>query len=299
MTIRVNVPLVSLNVEVADSSGRPVTHLRQEDFSVYEDGKPQTVQTFGAADSPYSLILMFDCSDSTKKEWPLLKDAVAQFSKYQRPGDRVMTAAFGSQIQVMRNWNSNRDSQILPGICGGTRFYDALKWTTDRLRGVGTRRGVVMLTDAVDGEIPKLPVITGNRRILRHVDFNVDRGFQRALRSIEESGITYYFVAVNTDRNPGIVISPDMEDAVLPDMLQMRLRMERMAEATGGSVVFPSRPEEVIPMYEQIARQLGSTYNLGYAPPNRTPDGKDHKIEVRVRNKDLKVRQSRQSYTAR
>jgi VWFA-related protein len=204
-------------------------------------------------------------------------------------------------MQVIRNWNANNDRKLArdQGVCAGTNFYDALRWTIDRLRGVKTRRGVVMLTDAVDGFIPKRPVLVNRRLVSQFIDFNSDRDFQRAVRSIEESGITYYFVAVNTDLNPGGEVSPDLAEVAMPDLRQMRLRMERMAEVTGGSVVFPKRPEDVIPMYEQIALKLGSTYSLAYTPPGTVLDGQSHKIEVRVKPPGLKVHQSRQSYVAR
>ena len=45
-TIRADVPLVSLDVAVSDSAGRPVTNLKQSDFLIYEDGQPRTCGTF-------------------------------------------------------------------------------------------------------------------------------------------------------------------------------------------------------------------------------------------------------------
>jgi hypothetical protein len=75
--------------------------------------------------------------------------------------------------------------------------------------------------------------------------------------------------------------------------------MEQLAEASGGGIVFPMQPGDVIPMYEEIGRELGTSYSLGYAPPNTTPGGKRHKIEVRLRPQHLKLKQSRDGYTAK
>jgi hypothetical protein len=55
----------------------------------------------------------------------------------------------------------------------------------------------------------------------------------------------------------------------------------------------------VIPLYEQIGRELGTSYGLGYSPVNKARDGKVRKIEVRVRDRNLQVRQSRESYEAK
>jgi len=48
LTIHVNTNLVSLDVVVTDASGHPVAGLTRDDFTVLEDGKPQTVRNFDA-----------------------------------------------------------------------------------------------------------------------------------------------------------------------------------------------------------------------------------------------------------
>jgi hypothetical protein len=63
-------------------------------------------------------------------------------------------------------------------------------------------------------------------------------------------------------------------------------------------VVFPKEPEDVIPMYEKIVHELGTTYSLGYAITNSHRDGKRHKIDVRLRSGNFQLRQSRDRYTA-
>jgi VWFA-related protein len=45
-TYRVKVNAVVINATVTDKSGNPVTDLTAHDFKLYEDGKPQTIQTF-------------------------------------------------------------------------------------------------------------------------------------------------------------------------------------------------------------------------------------------------------------
>jgi hypothetical protein len=84
---------------------------------------------------------------------------------------------------------------------------------------------------------------------------------------------------------------------------QIRARIEQLASATGGRAVYPDRPEDVVRLYEQMAKELGSLYSLGYAPAtaaNAPPkDGAFHKIEVRLRDKSLRLRQSRDGYSAR
>jgi hypothetical protein len=45
-TIRSTVSLVEIDVQVTDRDGKPIKGLKQEQFTVTEDGKPQKVSTF-------------------------------------------------------------------------------------------------------------------------------------------------------------------------------------------------------------------------------------------------------------
>src|SRR6187402_323354 len=52
VTFKVEVNYVEQDVRVVDKDGNFVRGLKQEDFQVLEDGKPQKVQTFGMVDIP-------------------------------------------------------------------------------------------------------------------------------------------------------------------------------------------------------------------------------------------------------
>src|SRR5262245_61074400 len=70
--IAVDVPLVTVNVWVMDSSGNSVTGLAKEDFEVYENEKQQPIQYFGKAYSPHSFLLVIDRSQDLQDYWPLV-----------------------------------------------------------------------------------------------------------------------------------------------------------------------------------------------------------------------------------
>jgi VWFA-related protein len=52
ITFQVEVNYVDVDVVVTDESGQFVTGLSREDFDVFEDGKPQKVETFALVDIP-------------------------------------------------------------------------------------------------------------------------------------------------------------------------------------------------------------------------------------------------------
>src|ERR1700682_2405979 len=63
--LRTETSLVQLNVGVVDRQGRAITSLSRNDFTVYEDGVKQTIQTFEPTETPFSLVILLDMSGST------------------------------------------------------------------------------------------------------------------------------------------------------------------------------------------------------------------------------------------
>ena len=141
----------------------------------------------------------------------------------------------------------------------------------------------------------------GDLELPRFVDAADDKDFQSALGAVRTSGARFYFVAMNTDLNPGTVneiLHPVADYSPLPiyNMQQVRSRMEVLAAGSGGRIVFPRKPSDYAPLYQQLARELGSSYSLGYTPSATADDSQYHRIEVRVNDPNLKTRQSRDGY---
>src|SRR5678815_804402 len=71
--LRVDVPLVSVDVRVNDSRGQPLTSLTEKDFIVVEDGAEQQIQAFSSVETPYNILLLFDRSASTQDQWTFMQ----------------------------------------------------------------------------------------------------------------------------------------------------------------------------------------------------------------------------------
>jgi hypothetical protein len=140
-------------------------------------------------------------------------------------------------------------------------------------------------------------VKVGERTINQFADFQTDSDYQKSLRLVRESRIPFYFVAVwpNLDDK----FPQDLLESARSDQRQIHSRLDQLAEASGGKVTYAKDGKDVIVMYEQIARKLSATYSLGYSPRNENPDGKRHKIEVKLRSGDYRVQQYRSDYVAR
>jgi Ca-activated chloride channel family protein len=289
-----DVRLVSVDVTVVDAQGRSVPDRTREDFEILEDGVPQTIRNFSPVDSPYNVLFLLDCSESTRDRLKLLVDTMEQFVSQLRPSDRIAVAAFGSRVHTLLDWSSDKKRKINfvdDPICRSTDFYSALDWSVRKLRDVSGRRGVVVFSDGFQTEVARKEVVVNGTRVLRVIPPKDDREFQRVATRVREAGSPFYFIAVDTDLNPG----PSYAGPV-PDLQQIRARLEQLADESGGQIVFPKTAKDVVPLFIQIARELGTSYSLAYTPPHAR-DGGYHSIVVRVRGGTYQVHQSRKGYT--
>ena len=90
-TFRVNVKLVNVFSTVTNSGGAPVSSLKQEDFQVFEDGKPQKIAVFQReSELPLSIVIAIDTSLSTRKDLPLEINSARRFAHtILRPQDAM------------------------------------------------------------------------------------------------------------------------------------------------------------------------------------------------------------------
>jgi Ca-activated chloride channel family protein len=297
--VRVDVSLVTLDVEVTDSVGRAVNNLSRDDFEIFENGALQAVRSFDSVETPYDIMLLFDCSSSTEPAWPFLVSAMNRFGQTLRAQDRMAIAQFGGGFKMLRKTFSRAEDPVevsvqpRDGSCAGTDFYGAIDRALDELKTVKGRKGAIILTD---GEHDRIPHQKGSELLRgrpRYVDSVEDRDFQKVLRAVTGSGVALYFVAVNTDLNPN-----EFNTEEIYNKQQLRSRMELLASSSGGRVSYPKKPDEVVALYEQLAHDLGTSYSLGYVPANIAKDGLFRKIEVRLRDRTLRLKQSRDGYTA-
>jgi hypothetical protein len=75
--------------------------------------------------------------------------------------------------------------------------------------------------------------------------------------------------------------------------------MEQLSEASGGRIIYPAKLQDILSLYQQIGRELGTSYSLGYVSSNSARDGSLRRIEVRMRREGSRVTQSRTEYYAK
>lgn len=309
-TLKVDVPIVSVDVAVTDAKGNSVKSLAVGDFELLEDGVPQEIRYFSPISAAYTVLLLFDQSGSTEHEWSFMQRAASGFLTALRPQDRIAVGTFDYELQMQVRWSdsrtyaANRIRNLQRRKFGvGTEFFKVLELVLRKdLHDIAGRRAIVVLTDGRDTDFYRSILVTKNVP-----EISQDLTFQKTLLTVRELGIPIHFVALNTDRNlelnpVGVDEYRDLKalfrNSPLPELYlsQVRSGMEQLAEASGGRILFPKMIEDVVPLYEQIGKELGMSYTLEYLPGNKTEDGSTRRIEVKVRRNGVNVTQSRVAY---
>ncbi len=278
--LKIDTALVTIPVSVIDRQGHFVTNLRQQDFQVLEDNKPQEVAYFAATEQPITVALLLDVSSSAEFKIEDIHEAATTFIKQLKPADKVMIIAFDEKVRVLSEATSDRE-QLFKAIRkakmkGGTSLYDAVDFVINRhLNQVQGRKAIVLFTDGVDST--------------SHLS-----NFQRTIGSAEEFDATVFTIHYDTynpeldDGKPGYGVTRE-EYATGADYVK------DLAAKTGGRMYEADSTSNLENAFFNIAEELRWQYNLGYYPPESGKSGDRKQIKVLVNRQDIAIR-ARDSY---
>jgi Ca-activated chloride channel homolog len=271
-SIRVDVNLVGVIASVLDANNRPAPDLHQDQFEIYEEGKPQKIEVFEPeTQQPLDLALMIDSSLSEIKELQFETDAAARFiAQVVRPEDRVGIFEFADTVTQLASFSGNVPQlqsavrHVTPG--DGTALYDAVYLGSDALgKAPSDRRKVlILITDA--GE-------TTSRA-----------DFETARRAALRAEALLYTIVIRPVKNENGRNTAG-EHA-----------LETIADSTGGAMYYPDEVSQLDAIFERINRELRTQYRLAYYPQPRPPQGTYRSIEVRVKG-NYKVRYRKSYYS--
>ncbi|HEX8423361.1 MAG TPA: VWA domain-containing protein, partial [Pyrinomonadaceae bacterium] len=217
--VTVEANLVRLNVGVADIRGRAVTDLTRSDFTVLEDGVPQTILNFEATTQPFSLVLLLDMSGSTLSFRTQLKQSAQRFVDALSPNDRVAVVSFWTEMKDQKKGVRAVDRiETLTGFTndrmriafaidrarggGDTNLYKALRYSLDALKQEGTRRkAIIVLTDGIDSDVRKedraaTSTATTAAEAIAAIKPDANSTLASVLNSADAQGVTIYPLAL-------------------------------------------------------------------------------------------------------
>jgi Ca-activated chloride channel family protein len=257
------VSVVEVYATVTDARGEPVSGLRLADFTVEEDGRPQTVENFAAGEFPLSVAVAVDRSFSVPAaQLAASTAALSRFVTALRPDDQVMVIAIGSEVEVLAPLSANRDASraALDRLerWGTTPLYDAAAAAIDAIEPARGRRALIVLSDGSD----------------RYSQRTAAELVEKARRS----DVLIYPIAVGRERPP---------------------LFAELATVTGGRSFQATDGRTLTTTLAGIAKELRFQYLLGYAPAREASGApRWRSIQVKVNRPDVLVR-ARDGYLSR
>jgi VWFA-related protein len=194
-TIAVDVKVVTLPVTVRDKHGKIVRDLTKDDFTLQEDGRPQTIRYFSQeANLPLTLGLLVDTSRSQTNVLDAERNASRGFLDQMlvQEKDKAFLIHFDREVELLQDLTSSREKlqaalELLKTPSDRDRSNDPND-SGDSRSGSGSHHGGgTQLYDAVFLASNELMKKHQGRKALVILSDGVDRGSKTSLESTIES----------------------------------------------------------------------------------------------------------------
>jgi Ca-activated chloride channel homolog len=244
-SLRVDVNRVMIPVIVTDSDDHVVEGLKKQDFRILEDGVPQDVTEFFVNDSPVSVGIVLDSSNSMRSKFEAARQAVGAFLRRGLLGDRFFLIAVHDRPELVHAFTSDveeieREMKPIQPY-GWTSLYDGMFLGIDRLkRAADLRRVLLVLSDGGD---------------------NNSRYTESEIRNlIQESDVRVFTISI----------------------LERSTAVEKLAERSGGRAFRVHKIEELVDKAAELSSLVHHEYVLGFKPTSQNRDGKYHTVKVEL-----------------
>ena len=288
-SLKVNVPLVNVDVLVTTKDGQFIPGLKQGNFRILEDGVPQAVTNFNVSPAPITAVLLTEFASTSYFFLIDALNASYSFANTLKKDDWVAVEYYDMQPHILVDFTQDKRAVMgalnqlrMPGFAE-TNLFDALYDTLDRLERIEGKKYIILVTTGVD-TFSKLTLDKMMKKIKDTKDitiFPVSIGW--AIREYCETHSSYY--------------CRDLHGMGIPvghmDYLQADNEMKTFAAMTGGRAFFPRFQAEFNEIFQQIGEDIRKQYSLSYHPTNTKLDGTYRKLKVQVVGPDgnpLKVK---------
>jgi VWFA-related protein len=244
-TLRTDVKLVLIPVTVTDLLQRPVLDLKKQNFRIFDDGVEQKISQFFTEESPVSVGMVFDASNSMRKKMDDSRQALTQFLRMSTPGDEFSLWKFSDRPQSVCPFTTNT-AEIEDGLAliqsgGWTSLFDALYLALNQMkRATHGTKALFVLSDGGDN----------NSRYTEGEIKNM----------IREADVRIFSISI-LDHSP---------------------TLERISDESGGRAYRAHKLDELPGMAAKLSDEIHSHYMLGYLPAKAQNDGKYHKVIVKL-----------------
>ena len=251
-TFSANVKVVDVFATVRKKNGEIVRDLTKDDFSIGENGRPQTIRYFSReSDLPLTIGLAVDTSMSQQRV--LDDERGASFGFLDRvlreDKDKVFVMQFDLTVLIRQPLTASRKAleealsyvdtptrrELQLQRRGGTLLYDAIvKASRDVMEGQKNRKAIIVLTDGVD---------TGS-----------DATVADAIDAAQRAGTLIYSILFSDAGYYGGGFGEPDGKGVL----------QRLSKDTGGGFFQVSKKEGIEEIFGLIQDELRSQYSMGF-----------------------------------
>ena len=251
---------VLLHASVVDASKHIVTDLDRGAFTVFEDGKQQSILSFHNEDIPVAMGVVIDNSGSMREKRAKVNQAALNLVRASNPRDEVFIVNFNDEYYLDQDFTNDllKLKEALDKIDtrGGTALYDAVVASAEHLKR-NARLDKKILFVVTDGE-----------------DNTSNENLEQAVKQLqEENGPQVYAIGILGDEE---------------HPKRARRALEIIAQRTGGLAFFPKTLDEVDAISKEVAHDIRTQYTIGYKPTNPKTTGGFRQIRVEAKAKGHK-----------
>lgn len=306
--------MVAVYTVVRDKHGKIVPTLNKADFTLSEDGRPQTITYFMQQnDVPLTLGLLVDTSMSEAGELDSERSASFTFLDHvmREDKDHAFVIHFDREVELLQDVTASKPKlqaalQLLatehrdssddegggggPGgyRAGGTHLYDAIYLASHELMSKQKgRKAIFVLTDGVD---------RGSKETL-------EQAIEAAQRA-DTAVYAIYFAGRHSSFERGFGHRGGMGRGGSPgggghypqgERTDGKKVLQKLSTQTGGQMFEISKKLPIDQAYAEAAEELRNQYSIGYTPNPPDNDAGYHRIQLSVDQKDDSV-QARDGY---
>jgi VWFA-related protein len=241
---------------------------------------------------------LLDMSGSTINFRQQLKLATLRFLDALAPDDRVAVIQFDARVKQITGFSTDRKKTAWAidnaDGKGETHFYEALRLALHELDKEGKRRkAIVTLTDGLDTQFR-----TDDRRTLVSAKTDeealalikaapINPELQRILATADRQGVTIFPLALPSGDPKKLPIS---DPNITGIYAAARLRLQSLADRTGGRLNEINRLEKMAELYREVAASIRTLYTIAYQANGERVRGKWHEIRIETHYTDLTAR---------
>jgi VWFA-related protein len=269
-SIKVDVPLVNLDVLVTTKDGQFIPNLKKDNFKIFEDGQPQAISNFNQSSAPITAVLLVEYASTYYNYMYEALNASYNFAATLKPDDWIAVVSYDMRPQILTDFTQDKRAVLgalntlrIPGF-SERNLFDALYDTIDRIENLEGRKYIILVSTGKD-TFSKL---------------NLDQILKK-LKTTQN--ITIYAISI------GRALREMMEarmgaggGLITTDWLQADNQMNTFAHMTGGRAYFPRFDGELPEIFHDIGTDIRNQYTIAYHPTNPKLDGSYRKLKVEL-----------------